>query len=140
MFTLLLTIGNGNVTSSTESRPSLQEETEILPQQWSLVRTVYTTNIYIYFLIQLVYSSLFCRLSSLQIIIIFFCIFCPQHAEEPGLFPTAVSAEKVEEARRKSSLKKCFGSSAIFLEPGEKRPQRLDLQASLIIQSKAAEQ
>ncbi|KAK5931937.1 hypothetical protein CgunFtcFv8_003685 [Champsocephalus gunnari] len=61
------------------------------------------------------------------------------HAEEPGLFPTAVSAEKVEEARRKSSLKKCFGSSAIFLDPGEKRPQRLDLQASLIIQSKAAE-
>ncbi|KAI4820376.1 hypothetical protein KUCAC02_028357 [Chaenocephalus aceratus] len=46
---------------------------------------------------------------------------------------------KVEEARRKSSLKKCFGSSAIFLDPGEKRPQRLDLQASLIIQSKAAE-
>ncbi|KAK1892769.1 S-adenosylmethionine:tRNA ribosyltransferase-isomerase [Dissostichus eleginoides] len=64
----------------------------------------------------------------------------PEVCRGAGLFPTAVSAEKVEEARRKSTLKKCFGSSAIFLEPGEKRPQRLDLQASLIIQSKAAEQ
>ncbi|KAK5870661.1 hypothetical protein PBY51_003588 [Eleginops maclovinus] len=61
------------------------------------------------------------------------------HAEVPGLFTKAVSDETVEEARRKSTLKKCFRSSIIFLEPGEKQPQRPDLQASLIIQSKAAE-
>lgn len=43
--------------------------------------------------------------------------------------PSAVSEEEVGETRRK-----------IFLAPGEKRPQRPELQGGLIIQSKAAEQ
>ncbi|XP_078107627.1 tetratricopeptide repeat protein 16-like isoform X2 [Sander vitreus] len=60
-------------------------------------------------------------------------------AEEQSLFPTAVSEEKLDEARRKSTFKQLFGSSKIFLAPGEKRPQRPDLQGSLIIQRKAAE-
>ncbi|XP_022623848.1 tetratricopeptide repeat protein 16 [Seriola dumerili] len=60
-------------------------------------------------------------------------------AEEQSLFPTAVSEEELDEARRKSSFKQLFGSSKIFLAPGEKRPHRPDLQGSLIIQSKAAE-
>ncbi|XP_056231829.1 tetratricopeptide repeat protein 16-like [Seriola aureovittata] len=62
-----------------------------------------------------------------------------QTAEEQSLFPTAVSEEELDEARRKSSFKQLFGSSKIFLAPGEKRPYRPDLQGSLIIQSRAAE-
>ncbi|XP_071339987.1 tetratricopeptide repeat protein 16 isoform X2 [Trachinotus anak] len=62
-----------------------------------------------------------------------------QTAEEQSLFPTAVSEEELTEAKRKSTFKQLFGSSKIFLAPGEKRPQRPDLQGSLIIQSKAAE-
>ncbi|KAM8761237.1 tetratricopeptide repeat protein 16-like isoform 1-T1 [Acanthopagrus schlegelii] len=58
-------------------------------------------------------------------------------AGEYSLFPTAVSEEKLDEARRKSPLKQLFGK--IILAPEKERPQRPDLQASLIIQSKAAE-
>uniref|UniRef100_UPI0037E94513 tetratricopeptide repeat protein 16 n=1 Tax=Semicossyphus pulcher TaxID=241346 RepID=UPI0037E94513 len=60
-------------------------------------------------------------------------------AEEQGLFSSAVSEEELDEARRKSTLKQLFGSSKILLAPGEKRPQRPELQGNLIIQSKAAE-
>ncbi|KAL7392195.1 hypothetical protein ABVT39_020939 [Epinephelus coioides] len=60
-------------------------------------------------------------------------------AEEQSLFPTAVSEEELDEARRKSTFKQLFGSRKILLAPGEKRPQRPELQGSLIIQSKAAE-
>ncbi|XP_036953380.1 tetratricopeptide repeat protein 16 isoform X2 [Acanthopagrus latus] len=58
-------------------------------------------------------------------------------AGEYSLFPTAVSEEKLDEARRKSPLKQLLGK--IILAPEKERPQRPDLQASLIIQSKAAE-
>ncbi|KAM7391049.1 hypothetical protein PAMP_021766 [Pampus punctatissimus] len=58
--------------------------------------------------------------------------------EEQRLFPTAVSEEELDEARRKSTFKLLFGSSKIFLA-GEKCPQRPDLQGSLIIQHKAAQ-
>uniref|UniRef100_UPI003AAEF017 tetratricopeptide repeat protein 16 n=1 Tax=Centroberyx gerrardi TaxID=166262 RepID=UPI003AAEF017 len=62
-----------------------------------------------------------------------------QQAEDQSVFPTAVSEEDLEEARRESTLKQLFGSSRIFLAPGEKRPERADLQGNLIIQSKASE-
>ncbi|XP_032371243.1 tetratricopeptide repeat protein 16 [Etheostoma spectabile] len=62
-----------------------------------------------------------------------------EQAEEQSVFPTAVSEEELEEARRKSTFKQLFGSSKIFLAPAEKRPQRPDLQGNLIIQRKAAE-
>ncbi|XP_034727076.1 tetratricopeptide repeat protein 16 [Etheostoma cragini] len=62
-----------------------------------------------------------------------------EQTEEQSLFPTALSEEELEEARRKSTFKQLFGSSKIFLAPGEKRPQRPDLQGNLIIQIKAAE-
>ncbi|XP_026199471.1 tetratricopeptide repeat protein 16 isoform X2 [Anabas testudineus] len=62
-----------------------------------------------------------------------------QTVEEQSLFPTAVSEEDLDEARRKSTLKRLFGSSKIFLAPGEKRPERPDLQGSTIIQTKATE-
>ena len=65
-------------------------------------------------------------------------LIVPQQAGEYSLFPTAVSEEKLDEARRKSSLKQLLGK--IILAPEKERPQRPDLQASLIIQSKAAEQ
>lgn len=58
---------------------------------------------------------------------------------EQSFFPTAVSEEELVEAKRKNSLKRLFGSSKIFLHT-EKSCQRPDLQGSLIIQSKAAEQ
>ncbi|XP_042276290.1 tetratricopeptide repeat protein 16 isoform X2 [Thunnus maccoyii] len=58
--------------------------------------------------------------------------------EEQSLFPTAVSEEELDEARRKNTFKQLFGSSKIFLA-GEKHPQRPDLQGSLIIQNKAAQ-
>ncbi|CAI5649342.1 unnamed protein product [Oreochromis niloticus] len=57
---------------------------------------------------------------------------------EQSFFPTAVSEEELVEAKRKSTLKRLFGSSKIFLHT-EKSCQRPDLQGSLIIQSKAAE-
>lgn len=57
-----------------------------------------------------------------------------------SLFPTAVSEEELDEARRKSTLTQLFGSSKIFLAPGEKRPERPDLQGILIIQRRATEQ
>lgn len=63
-----------------------------------------------------------------------------QQAEGQSLFPTAVSEEELDEAGRRSTFRQLFGSSKIFLAPGDKRPQRPDLQGSLIIQSKAAEQ
>ncbi|XP_053180845.1 tetratricopeptide repeat protein 16-like, partial [Scomber japonicus] len=59
-------------------------------------------------------------------------------AEEQSLFPTAVSEEELDEAKRKNTFKELFGSSKIFLE-GEKPPPRPDLQGSLIIQNKAAQ-
>ncbi|XP_037633814.1 tetratricopeptide repeat protein 16 isoform X1 [Sebastes umbrosus] len=62
-----------------------------------------------------------------------------KQAEEQSLFPTAVSEEELDEARRKSSFRQLFGSSKIFLAPAEKRLQRPDLQGSLILRSKAAE-
>ncbi|XP_018529237.1 tetratricopeptide repeat protein 16 isoform X1 [Lates calcarifer] len=58
---------------------------------------------------------------------------------QQSLFPTAVSEEELDEARRKSTLKQLFGSSEIFEAPAEERRQRADLQGSLIIQRKAAE-
>ncbi|XP_026177903.1 tetratricopeptide repeat protein 16 isoform X2 [Mastacembelus armatus] len=62
-----------------------------------------------------------------------------QTAEEQSLFPTAVSEEELDEARRKNTFKQLFGSSKVFLVPGENRAQRPGLQGSLIVQSKAAE-
>lgn len=67
-------------------------------------------------------------------------LFVLQQTEEQSLFPTAVSEEELDKARRKSTLRRLFGSSKVFLGPGEKRPQRPDLQGGLIIQRKAAEQ
>nr|XP_046241792.1 tetratricopeptide repeat protein 16-like isoform X1 [Scatophagus argus] len=58
-------------------------------------------------------------------------------AGEHRFFPTAVSEEEPNEARRKSTLKQI--SNTVCLTPGQKRPQRPDLQGSLIIRSKAAE-
>ncbi|XP_044052073.1 tetratricopeptide repeat protein 16-like isoform X2 [Siniperca chuatsi] len=62
-----------------------------------------------------------------------------QMAEDQSLFLSDVSEEELDEARRKSTFQQLFGSSKIFLAPGEKRPQKPELQGSLIIQSKAAE-
>ncbi|XP_073321808.1 tetratricopeptide repeat protein 16 [Pagrus major] len=56
---------------------------------------------------------------------------------ESSLFPTAVSEEKLDEARRKNPFKQLFGK--IILAPEEEHPRRPELQWSLIIQSKAAE-
>ena len=63
-----------------------------------------------------------------------------QQGEGQSLFPTAVSEEELDEARRKSTFERLFGSSKISLAQGEKHSQRPDPQGSLIIQSKAAEQ
>ncbi|XP_047446944.1 tetratricopeptide repeat protein 16 [Mugil cephalus] len=56
-----------------------------------------------------------------------------------SLFPTAVSEEQLEEARRKITIKQVFGSSKIFTTHSEKCPPRPHLQGSLIIQNKVAE-
>ncbi|XP_029019215.1 tetratricopeptide repeat protein 16 isoform X4 [Betta splendens] len=56
-------------------------------------------------------------------------------AEEPSLFPTAVSEEQLEEAKTESTSKPLYVSSQVFPAPGEKRM----LQGSLIIQKRASE-
>lgn len=63
-----------------------------------------------------------------------------KQAEDQSLFPTSVSEEELDEARRKSTFTRLFGSSKIFLAPGEKRLERPDLQGSLIIQRRATDQ
>ncbi|XP_070689454.1 tetratricopeptide repeat protein 16 [Pempheris klunzingeri] len=60
-------------------------------------------------------------------------------AEEQSLFPTAVSEEALDEAKRKNAIKQLFGSSRICQEPGEKGPERPELQGNVILQSRAAE-
>ncbi|XP_062418580.1 tetratricopeptide repeat protein 16 isoform X3 [Pungitius pungitius] len=62
-----------------------------------------------------------------------------QTTEELRLFPTAEAEDERDEARRRSPLRRLFCSSKIFLPPGGERPQRPELQMSVIIQSKAAQ-
>ncbi|KAL6114942.1 ttc16 [Pungitius sinensis] len=62
-----------------------------------------------------------------------------QTTEELRLFPTAEAEDELDEARRRSPLRRLFCSSKIFLPPGGERPQRPELQMSVIIQSKAAQ-
>nr|XP_020450677.1 tetratricopeptide repeat protein 16 isoform X1 [Monopterus albus] len=60
-------------------------------------------------------------------------------AEEQSLYPTTVSEEELEEARRRNIFKHRFGPSKIWRDPEEKLPPRPDLQGNLIIRTKAAE-
>ncbi|XP_044162638.1 tetratricopeptide repeat protein 16 [Bufo gargarizans] len=63
----------------------------------------------------------------------------PELEEMTGdMFPTAVSEEKLQEARRKS-LKKIFGSSEVFLDVHGKSGQRTEQTYEDIVQGKAAE-
>ncbi|KAK0156497.1 Tetratricopeptide repeat protein 16 [Merluccius polli] len=57
--------------------------------------------------------------------------------QNEGVFPTAVTEEDLREARRRSVHRRLFGSSEMSLNPGEKPPERPQLQADLIIQTKA---
>lgn len=61
-------------------------------------------------------------------------------AEDHTLFPTAVSEEELDEAKKKSNLKRFFISSKIILAPGRGCHKSPGLQGTLIIGSKAEEQ
>lgn len=67
-------------------------------------------------------------------------MFVTQAAEDHTLFPTAVSEEELDEAKKKSNLKSFFISSKIILAPGGGCHKSPEPQGTLIIGSKAAEQ